>query len=157
MGLHPFVHHTKLRGQALDIVLDIQLQPFHIQAVLVQSVQNLLFRRMPLNWDDSGKCVLLRLLLVAFEGTREFREVLRCQICHGVESSRLEILKAGVVEDLPDRALKCLTAEPGCNERTRFRDYSWAAVSFDERLRLVLLELICVSLRNVSKLHLFRH
>lgn len=42
MGLHPLMHHTQLRAQPLNIILDIQLQALQIQTMLMQGMQNLL-------------------------------------------------------------------------------------------------------------------
>lgn len=112
MGLHPFVHNSKLRPQALNVILDVRLQSLKIQTVLMQCVQDLLFRRVP----RSRRRVLLRLLMKALERAGKLGKILSRQIGDGVKRSGLEVFEASVVEDLAHRALHCLTTKPGRNE-----------------------------------------
>lgn len=101
MGLHPFMHHTELGAQSLNIVLDIRLQPLKIEPMLEQRMQNLLFHRMPLRRRTSSRG-LLGLLMKALESARELGEVFSRHVCYSVKSSRLEVFEAGMIENLAD-------------------------------------------------------
>ncbi len=97
MRLHSLVHNTQLRAQALDIVLNVRLQRFDVEAMLVQGVQDLFLERVP--WSLS---LGLRLLVIALESTDKLAKVLASQIGDSLERRRLKVLKASVIEDLAD-------------------------------------------------------
>lgn len=109
MGFHALMNHTELSTQPLDIILDVRLQAFQIQTMLVQRMQDLFLARESLR-RAFLICLWRRLLMKTLDRSRQFREVLRSQVRHGIESGRLEIFKAGMIEHLANGPLQRLPA-----------------------------------------------
>jgi hypothetical protein len=93
MCLHSLVYHTKLCGQSFNVVLNVCLQAFEIDAVLMQCVQDLFF--LGITW----RFVLgLGLFAKAVEVLGELPKILASHIGHRLECGGLEVFKTGMIE-----------------------------------------------------------
>jgi hypothetical protein len=142
MRLHPLMHHTKLCGQSFHVILDISLEAFKVDTILMQRMQDLFL--LSVTWRFGFG---LGLFPKAVEVLSELPKILTSHIGHRLERRRLEVFKSGMVEELTNRTLESSTANPRSHQRTVFTDDDRSNVSLRERLWVVLLKLILISLR----------
>ena len=86
------------------------------------------------------------LLAKAAEVLRKLPEILTSHVGYCFERRWLEILETSMIEYFAHGSLQSCTADPRSHERTLLTDNDWSDVSFGERFRVVLLELILVGL-----------
>jgi hypothetical protein len=142
MRLHSLVHHTKLCGQSFHIILDISLQAFEVDTVLMQRMQDLFF--LSVTWRVGFG---LGLLPKAVEVLSELPEILTSHVSYRLKRRGLKVFKTGMVEELANRTLESSTANPWSHQRTVFTDDDRSNVGLRERFWVVLLKLVLISLR----------
>lgn len=89
------MHDSQFRSQPVNIILDISVECLEIQAMLVHSMQHLF-----LESKQRFMCALAWLLPERLERFDQLGEVFGSKVCNGIKSRRLEVFKAGMVEDL---------------------------------------------------------
>lgn len=142
------MHDPQLRRQPLHILPHIALQPIQIYTILLQHMQRLFLETEPLPGPGTSRphSRSSRLLPIRLEALHHLPQILARKIRHAVQSRRLEILKARVVEDLAHRPLERRAVEAGRHQGSCLGDDDGAYVLLDEGLRFVFLELVLVRL-----------